>query len=118
MRHLSTGLIWGGLLAIAPPAINSASAQDQFCQQFGAEAVITTSKVFVTTMPASTFVAKPEAQRGCVIRRKHWAELRRGHHITPAQESHCSKPSNTFAYALDKDGIKTTSCVDHIDNKF
>ena len=69
-------------------------------------------------MPASTFEAKAEAQRGCVIRRKHWAELQRSNHTTPAQESNCRKPSNTLAYILDEDGIETTYCVDHIDNKF
>ena len=83
---------------------NSASSQDLFCQQFGAESVITTSKLFVTTRPASTFAVNPEIQRGCVIRRKHWSELRRELLITPDQERNCNKASNTFAYTRDNNG--------------
>lgn len=117
MPSLSKFPVWFALLV---PALlstgHSASSHDLFCQQFGAEAVITTNKVFVTTLPASTFAVNPEIQRGCVIRRRHWGELRSKLLITPDQERNCSKTSNTFAYTRDSNGEKSIYCVDHIYN--
>lgn len=117
MCSLSKALPSTLLLAFALlSAGHSASAHDSFCQQFGAEAVITTSRMFVTTLPASTFAVNPELLSGCVVRRKYWSELRRKLLITPAQERHCSKAGNTFAYTRDDNGEITTYCVDHIYN--
>ena len=115
MRRLSKVMTWTALLTPALAFwVNPASSQDLFCQQFGAEAAITTSKLFVTTLPASTFTTNPEIMQGCVIRRKHWSELRRKLLITPGQERNCNKPSSTFAYTRDNNGEITTYCVDHI----
>ena len=115
MRSFVHGLACPGLLASTFLATgHSASAHDLFCQQFGAEAVVTTSRVFVTTLPASTFAVNPELLRGCVVRRKYWDELRRKRLITPDQERHCVKASSTFAYTRDSNGEIITYCVDHL----
>ena len=92
----------------------SASSRDSFCQQFGAEAVVTTNKLFVTISPASTFTVKPEVIRGCVIRRKYLSELLKWFLVAPDEIVDCNKDSSTFAYAHEKNGGITVYCVDHI----
>jgi len=115
MRFLLKVPAWTALLTSTfVLGANPASSLDPFCQQFGAEAVVTTSKVFVTTLPASTFVSQAKTLRGCVIRRKHWNELRRKLLITPNQERDCIKSKNAFAYIQDANGEITTFCVEHI----
>jgi len=115
MNHPFTILAWI-LLRFTSSHANSGEElhRDIFCRQYGAEAVITTSKLFVTTLPASTFVAKIGSQRGCVIPRRHWNVLRKKNLITLGQEQNCNKPTNTFAYLFENETISTIFCVDHI----
>ena len=115
MHCASKILAWTiALISSSTVRSNPASSRDLFCQQFGAEAVITTNKIFVTTSPASTFTSNPEIMRGCVIRRKYWGKLLKKLLVTPDQKLNCNKASSTFAYTQDKNGKTTMYCVDHI----
>ena len=115
MRCLFKPLGWTSLLiSIFSFSSNTASSRDLFCQQFGAEAVIITSRLLFTTSPASTFTASPEVMRGCVIRRKYLSELLKELLVPPDQVLHCNKDISTFAYAQAKNGELEIFCVDHI----
>ena len=48
--------------------IEGAAPDSQLCAQFGASAMVTDTRVFLTLNPFSVYVTQPRMQPGCIVR--------------------------------------------------
>ena len=55
--------------------IDRKAPNPEVCQQFGASAVVTDMRVFLTLNPFSVYLTQPRMQPGCVLRRTNWSVI-------------------------------------------
>ncbi|ACA99151.1 MULTISPECIES: DUF3172 domain-containing protein [Cyanophyceae] len=83
----------------------------ELCQQFGASAIVTDMKIFVTLNPFNVFVTQPQMEPGCVIRQNNWAILERQNLVTSEQVNDCKRRMNTFGYTGSLQGSPSINCI-------
>jgi hypothetical protein len=83
----------------------------ELCQQFGASAIVTNMKVFVTLSPFNVFITQPQMQPGCVLRQNNWAILERQNLVTSEQVNDCKRRMNTFGYTGSLQGSPSINCI-------
>ncbi|CDM94038.1 DUF3172 domain-containing protein [Limnospira fusiformis KN01] len=91
--------------------IDRSAPNPEICVKFGASAMVTDLRVFVTLNPFSVFVAQPRMQPGCVLRTSNWALLRQRNLITVEEERDCKHRMNTFGYTGDLNDDAEVSCI-------
>ncbi|MCG5060401.1 MAG: DUF3172 domain-containing protein [Limnoraphis sp. WC205] len=92
--------------------IDRSAPSTETCIKFGASAMVTDMRVFVTLNPFSVFVSRPRMQPGCVMRTSNWTILRQRDLITSEQERDCKQRMNTFGFTGDLDtGTPEVSCI-------
>ena len=92
-----------------------------FCRQYGAIALVTSTNTFTTLNPATSFINMPSLQPGCVIRRKNWTVLQNLGVISNEDIRECKQRMNTFAYLGSIRENPVVHCVSQADvneNKF
>ncbi|MEO0456026.1 MAG: DUF3172 domain-containing protein [Cyanobacteria bacterium P01_A01_bin.114] len=75
----------------------------QLCAQYGASAIVTETRTFVTLNPRRVFVSQPQTQPGCVLRSSNWNVLKQKDAINGEDISACRNRMNTFGYTGDID---------------
>ncbi|XLQ11748.1 MAG: DUF3172 domain-containing protein [cyanobacterium endosymbiont of Epithemia adnata isolate EadnSB Bon19] len=70
----------------------------ELCVQFGASAIVTDMRVFITLNPFSVFVTQPAMQPGCVLRRANMSFLEQQKLVTGEQVKDCKNRMNTFGF--------------------
>lgn len=83
----------------------------ELCQQFGASAIVTNMKVFVTLNPFNVFVTQPQMEPGCVLRQNNWAILEKQNLVTSEQVNDCKRRMNTFGYTGSLQGSPNINCI-------
>ncbi|MBE9117288.1 DUF3172 domain-containing protein [Lusitaniella coriacea LEGE 07157] len=78
--------------------IDRSAPNAELCQQYGASAIVTDMKVYVTLNPFKVFVTKPVMQPGCVLRQNNWAILEQQKLVSHQQVSECKNRMNTFGF--------------------
>lgn len=78
--------------------IDRSAPNPELCVQFGASAMVTDMRVFVTLSPFSVYVTQPTMQPGCVLRRNNWAILEQRKVVTSQQVNECKNRMNTFGF--------------------
>ncbi|MBD2519732.1 DUF3172 domain-containing protein [Nostoc sp. FACHB-973] len=101
--------------------IDSVAPDANVCVQYGASAIVTDTRVFLTLNPFKVYVTQPRMQPGCVLRTSDWAILQQKNLVTSQQASNCKNSLNTFAYTGKLENSPQVSCVyqnDAADNLF
>jgi hypothetical protein len=70
----------------------------ELCVQFGASAMVTDMRVFVTLNPFNVYVTQPSMQPGCVLRQNNWAVLEQKGLVSSDQVRDCKRRMNTFGF--------------------
>ncbi len=121
--------IWGAILAIgiaigaalstlnpSPQTVdairldNIAPSRD-FCNNYGASALVTNTRTYVTLNPFNVYVSQSEVQPGCVVLPNNWNELLRQGAIRDADIRACKDRMNTFGYTGDLTSQPQVDCV-------
>ena len=92
-------------------AIDQKAPNPELCQQFGASAMVTDMRVFVTLKPFNVFVTQPTMQPGCVLRHNNLAILERQGAIESEELNACKRRMNTFGFTEPLDGTPKVDCV-------
>ena len=92
--------------------IDRSAPNPELCQQYGASAIVTDMRVFITLNPFKVFVTQPQMQPGCVLRTNNWTLLEKQNLVTQAQVNDCKKRMNTFGFtgSLDSES-PDISCI-------
>lgn len=91
--------------------IDSQVGDPELCQQFGASAMVTDMRIFVTLRPFNVFVTQPTMQPGCVLRQNNWSILEQPKLVNGEQVKDCKRRMNTFAYTGTLNGSPKINCV-------
>jgi hypothetical protein len=91
--------------------IDSAAPDPQLCAQFGASAMVTDTRVFLTLNPFSVYVTQPKMQPGCVLRSSDWAILEQKHLVSSPQINECKNRMNTFGYTGKLENSAQIDCI-------
>lgn len=78
--------------------IDRSAPNPELCQQYGASAIVTDMRVFVTLNPFKVFVTQPQMQPGCVLRTNNWGILEKQNLVSHEQVSDCKNRMNTFGF--------------------
>jgi hypothetical protein len=91
--------------------IDQQAPDPELCQQFGASAVVTDMRVFMTLNPFNVFVTQPVMQPGCVLRQNNWAILEQQKLVNSEQVRDCKRRMNTFGYTGTLNGSPNIDCI-------
>ena len=91
--------------------IDRKAPNPEVCQQFGASAVVTDMRVFLTLNPFSVYLTQPRMQPGCVLRRTNWSLLEQKNLVSSEQVRDCKRRMNTFGFVGVLEGKPKIDCV-------
>lgn len=91
--------------------IDRKAPNPEICQQFGASAIVTDMRVFLTLTPFSVYLTQPRMQPGCVLRRTNWAILEQKKLVDSEQVRDCKRRMNTFGFIGTLEGKPKIDCV-------
>ncbi len=84
----------------------------ELCQQFGAAAIVSDLRVYLTLNPFNVYVTQPTMEPGCVLRRNNWAVLEKRQVVSNAQVKDCKNRMNTFGFTGQIDSAdRVVDCV-------
>ena len=91
--------------------IDRKAPNPEVCQQFGASAVVTDMRVFLTLNPFSVYLTQPKMQPGCVLRRTNWSLLEQKNLVSSEQVRDCKRRMNTFGFVGVLESKPKIDCV-------
>lgn len=92
--------------------IDRSAPNPEVCIQYGASAIVTDMRLFVTLNPFSVYVTQPRMQPGCVLRRNNWSILERQELVSSEQVRDCKNRMNTFGFTGNLEGgSPKISCI-------
>lgn len=91
--------------------IDRKAPNPEVCQQFGASAIVTDMRVFLTLNPFSVYLTQPQMQPGCVLRRTNWSVLEQPNLVSSEQVRDCKRRMNTFGFVGTLEGRPKIDCV-------
>jgi hypothetical protein len=91
--------------------IDRSAPNAEICVQYGASAIVTETRTFVTFNPFNVYVTQPVMQPGCVLRRNNWAVLEQRDLVNNEQVRECKNRMNTFGYTGDLGATPEIQCV-------
>ncbi len=91
--------------------IDKSAPNAELCVQFGASAIVTDMRVFITLNPFSVFVTQPAMQPGCVLRRANITLLEQKRLVTGEQIRDCKNRMNTFGFTGSLDSNPEIACI-------
>ena len=91
--------------------IDRKAPNPEVCQQFGASAIVTDMRVFLTLNPFSVYLTQPSMQPGCVLRRTNWSILEQQSLVSSEQVKDCKRRMNTFGFIGPLEGKPKIDCV-------
>ncbi|ERN40557.1 protein of unknown function (DUF3172) [Rubidibacter lacunae KORDI 51-2] len=114
---IGVGIIFSTSASFSPSNVVSREVIDrsapnpEFCAQYGASAVVTDMRVFLTFNPFSVYVTQPAMQPGCVMRRTNWTILEKKNLIDDQQVRDCKQRLNTFGFVGNLEGSPRIDCI-------
>jgi hypothetical protein len=106
---------------VSSEAIDRKAPSTELCIQYGASAMVTDMRVFVTLKPFSVFVTQPSMRPGCVLRQNNWAILEQMKLVTSKQVRECKSRMNTFGFTGNLEEKPEIKCIyqnENADNFF
>ncbi|PSO48324.1 MAG: DUF3172 domain-containing protein [Cyanobacteria bacterium SW_9_44_58] len=92
-------------------AIDRSVPNPEFCAQYGASAVVTDMRVYMSLNPFSVYVTQPKMVPGCVMRRTNWSVLEDQNLVSREQVRDCKNRMNTFAFTGKLEESPEIHCV-------
>ncbi len=92
-------------------AIDRSVPNPEFCAQYGASAVVTDMRVYMSLSPFSVYVTQPKMVPGCVMRRTNWSILEDQNLVSREQVRDCKNRMNTFAFTGKLEQSPEVNCV-------
>lgn len=91
--------------------IDRSAPNAELCVQFGASAIVTDMRLFVTLNPFNVYVTQPQMQPGCVLRSNNWAVLEQKKLVDSRQVRDCKNRMNTFGFTGPLEGKPKIDCI-------
>ena len=91
--------------------IDRSAPNADLCVQYGASAIVTDTRVFVTLNPFNVYVTQPKMQPGCVMRTNNWSILEQRKAVTGEDVRECKNRMNTFGYTGDLGDKPEVDCI-------
>jgi hypothetical protein len=91
--------------------IDRSAPNAELCIQYGASAMVTDMRVFVTLNPFNVYVTQPSMRPGCVLRQNNWALLEQKKLVTSEQVSDCKRRMNTFGFTGNLESSPEIKCI-------
>ncbi|MGB3692958.1 MAG: DUF3172 domain-containing protein [Spirulinaceae cyanobacterium] len=107
----STATSFGVENITSSETIDRSAPNAELCVQYGASAIVTDTKVFVTLNPFHVYVTQPIVQPGCVLRRNNWSILEQKKLVTTNQVRDCKQRLNTFGFIGSLDSKPEIDCI-------
>ena len=114
---IALGILLSSSTNFNPASIDSRIEIDQqapnpeICQQFGASAIVTDMRVFITLNPFNVFVTQPKMKPGCVLRQNNWSILEKQKLVTSEQVRDCKRRMNTFGFTGVLESKPPINCI-------
>ncbi|NET59852.1 MAG: DUF3172 domain-containing protein [Symploca sp. SIO2E6] len=96
---------------VSREVIDRSAPNAELCVQYGASAMVTDMRVFVTLNPFNVYVTQPSMRPGCVLRRNNWAVLEQKQVVSAKQVRECKNRLNTFGFTGDLDSNPDIECI-------
>jgi Protein of unknown function (DUF3172) len=91
--------------------LDSKAPNADVCVQFGASAIVTDMRVFVTLNPLNFYVSQPTSRPGCVMRNNNWSVLEQRGLLKSEKVRECKQRMNTFGYTGKLEENPDIQCV-------
>lgn len=91
--------------------IDRSAPNAELCVQYGASAIVTDMRLFVSLNPFSVYVTQPLMQPGCVLRRNNWSILEQQKLVSSEQVRDCKNRMNTFGFTGSLEGKPRINCI-------
>ena len=91
--------------------IDRSAPNAELCVQYGASAIVSDMRIFLTLNPFSVYVTQPVMRPGCVLRRNNWSLLEQKRLIGREQVRECKNRMNTFGFIGDLDSSPEIDCI-------
>lgn len=91
--------------------IDQQAPNAEICMDYGASAVVTDMRVFLTMNPFSVYVTQPTMRPGCVLRRSNWEILEQRNLVNSGQVRDCRRRLNTFGFTGNLKNSPNVNCV-------
>lgn len=91
--------------------IDRSAPNAELCVQFGASAIVSDMRVFLTLNPFNVYVTQPRMRPGCVLRRNNWSILEQRRLIGGEQVRECKNRMNTFGFIGNLDSSPQIDCI-------
>ncbi len=96
---------------VSREAIDRSAPNPELCAQYGASAIVTDMRVFVTLNPFNVFVTQPSMQPGCVLRRNNWSILEKQKLVNSEEVRDCKQRMNTFGFIGTLESDPKITCI-------
>ncbi len=91
--------------------IDRSAPNAELCVQYGASAMVTDMRIFLTLNPFNVYVTQPKMQPGCVMRQNNWSILEQQGLVNEEQVRDCKRRMNTFGFTGSLEGSPQINCV-------
>ena len=91
--------------------IDRSAPNAELCIQYGASAMVSDMRVFVTLNPFNVYVTQPTMRPGCVLRQNNWSLLEQKQLVTSDQVRDCKRRMNTFGFTGDLNSKPDIKCI-------
>lgn len=114
---IGIGIAFSSTATISPDNVASREFIDrsapnpELCVQFGASAMVTDMRVYVTLNPFNVYVSQPAMTPGCVLRTNNWAILEQRRLLTSDQVRDCKNRMNTFGFTGTLESKPDINCI-------
>ncbi len=108
---LSSGQATSSPNVASREVIDRAAPNPELCIQFGASAIVSDLRVFVTLNPFNVYVTQPSMRPGCVLRRNNWSILEKQKLVTDEQVRQCKNRMNTFGFTGPLEASPKIECI-------
>lgn len=114
---IGIGIAFSSTATISPENVASREFIDrsapnpELCVQFGASAMVTDMRVYVTLNPFNVYISQPSMTPGCVLRTNNWAILEQRRLVTQEQVRECKNRMNTFGFTGPLEAQPEINCV-------
>lgn len=108
---LSSGQGTNSPNVVSREVIDRAAPNPELCAQFGASAIVSDLRVFITMNPFNVYVTQPNMRPGCVLRRNNWSILEKQNLITDQDVRQCKNRMNTFGFTGPLEASPKIECV-------
>lgn len=91
--------------------LDAVAPSSDFCNNYGASAMVTTSRIYMTLNPFNVYVSQAEPTPGCVVLPNNWNLLLQKGVIEDRDIRQCKDRMNTFGFTGDLTKAPKVDCV-------